>query len=97
MGFGEVLSELEGRANRGEPVAALVPALPDELLNSVGYFGSAAGAPGAVARLSEGLDETIVRIVSAGHGLGPVLATLEALNPGRIHKAGAARDAGPAS
>jgi hypothetical protein len=97
MGFGEVLSELEERKNSGETVGALVPALPDELLNSVGYFGSAAGAAQALARLSQGLDETIVRIVTARQGLVPVLAALDALNPGRIRKALEARDAGPAA
>ena len=43
MGFGEVLSELEERKDSGEPVGALVSAVPDEFLNSVGYFGPAAG------------------------------------------------------
>jgi alkanesulfonate monooxygenase SsuD/methylene tetrahydromethanopterin reductase-like flavin-dependent oxidoreductase (luciferase family) len=87
MGFGEVLSELEKRKNSGEAVAALVSAVPDEFLSSVGYFGSAAGAAEAFGRLSQGLDETIVRIVTARPGLEPVVATLEALAPERIRKA----------
>ena len=87
MGFGEVLTELEERKNSGEPFAALVSAIPDEFLNSVGYFGSAAGAAEAFARLSQGLDEAIVRIVTARSGLEPVFATLEALAPARIREA----------
>jgi alkanesulfonate monooxygenase SsuD/methylene tetrahydromethanopterin reductase-like flavin-dependent oxidoreductase (luciferase family) len=87
MGFGEVLSELEERKHSGETVDALVSAVPDEFLNSVGYFGSAAGAPEAFARLSQGLDEAIVRIVTARPGLEPVAATLEALTPARIREA----------
>lgn len=87
MGFGEVLSELEERKSSGEAVAALVSAVPDKLLTSVGYFGPAAGAANAFGRLSQGLDETIVRIVAARPGLEPVVATLEALTPARIRNA----------
>jgi len=96
MGFGEVLSELEERKDSGEPVGALVSAIPDEFLKSVGYFGSAAGAAQAFGRLSQGLDETIVRIVTAHPGLEPVMATLEALTPERIRKALEVRGAGRA-
>jgi alkanesulfonate monooxygenase SsuD/methylene tetrahydromethanopterin reductase-like flavin-dependent oxidoreductase (luciferase family) len=87
MGFGEVLSELEERERKGEPMNALVSAVPDEFLNSVGYFGSAGGAAEAFARLSHGLDEAIVRVVTTRPGLKPVVATLEALTPARIGKA----------
>ena len=94
MGFGEILSELEERKESGEPVGALVSAVPDEFLKSVGYFGSAAAAPEAFGRLSQGLDEAIVRIMTARPGLEPVLATLEALTPERIRKALEVRGAG---
>jgi alkanesulfonate monooxygenase SsuD/methylene tetrahydromethanopterin reductase-like flavin-dependent oxidoreductase (luciferase family) len=87
MGFGEVISELEDRRSRGETMAALVSAAPDELLTAVGYFGPAAGAPAAFARLSQGLDETIVRVVTARPGLAPVVAAMEALAPARIRQA----------
>jgi alkanesulfonate monooxygenase SsuD/methylene tetrahydromethanopterin reductase-like flavin-dependent oxidoreductase (luciferase family) len=87
MGFGELLSELEERERSGDTLDALISAVPDELLNSVGYFGSAAGAAGSFARLSDGLDETIVRVVTARPGLEPVVATLEALTPARILRA----------
>jgi alkanesulfonate monooxygenase SsuD/methylene tetrahydromethanopterin reductase-like flavin-dependent oxidoreductase (luciferase family) len=88
MGFGEVLSELEQRQARGETMDALIAAAPDDLLTSVGYFGPAAGAPAAYARLSRGLDETVVRIVTARPGqLQPVVAAMEALTPARIREA----------
>jgi alkanesulfonate monooxygenase SsuD/methylene tetrahydromethanopterin reductase-like flavin-dependent oxidoreductase (luciferase family) len=87
MGFGQILSELEDRRSRGEDLDALVAAAPDELLKSVGYFGPAAGAPQAFARLSAGLDETIVRVVTTRPGLDKVVATLEALSPDRIRAA----------
>ena len=42
------------------------------MLQAVGYYGPAAPAPAAFARLSAGLDEAIVRIVTARPGLEPV-------------------------
>ena len=77
-----------GQAAAGEPMRALVDAAPDELFSSVGYFGPAGGAASAYARLAEGLDETVVRIVTARPGMEPVVAALEALTPDRIRAAG---------
>jgi alkanesulfonate monooxygenase SsuD/methylene tetrahydromethanopterin reductase-like flavin-dependent oxidoreductase (luciferase family) len=87
MGFGGVLSELEARQRDGEKLDALVAAAPDELLSSVGYFGPAKGAAEAYARLSQGLDETIVRIVTVRPGLDLVVDAMEALTPARIRSA----------
>jgi alkanesulfonate monooxygenase SsuD/methylene tetrahydromethanopterin reductase-like flavin-dependent oxidoreductase (luciferase family) len=87
MGFGDVLTELEQRAAAGEPVDTLVDATPDEMLTAVGYYGPAAGAAQAYARLTAGLDETIVRVVTASGGLEPVVYALEALTPDRIRAA----------
>ncbi len=88
MGFGEILSELERRRSDGEPLPSLVDAAPDDLLTSVGYYGPAGGAAEAYARLSQGLDETVVRVVTARPGLDPVVAALAALTPARIRAAG---------
>jgi alkanesulfonate monooxygenase SsuD/methylene tetrahydromethanopterin reductase-like flavin-dependent oxidoreductase (luciferase family) len=88
MGFGDALSELERRKRDGETMQALVDAAPDDLLTSVGYFGPASGAAEAYAGLSRGLDETVVRIVTARPGLEPVVAAMEALTPARIRAAG---------
>jgi alkanesulfonate monooxygenase SsuD/methylene tetrahydromethanopterin reductase-like flavin-dependent oxidoreductase (luciferase family) len=90
MGFGEVLSELEERRAGGASLDALVGAAPDAMLNAVGYYGPAAGAAPAYARLTVGLDETMVRIITARPGLEPVVATMEALTPDRIRAAVAA-------
>lgn len=84
MGFDEVLSELEAKRDAGTPMAELIDVAPDELLLAVGYYGPAAGAPEAFARLSVGLDETVVRVVTARPGLEPVLEAMEALTPARI-------------
>lgn len=87
MGYDEVLSELEERRERGAKMPELVAAVPDEMLRAVGYYGPAEGAAASFARLSEGLDEAVVRVVTAGGGLDPVLATLEALTPAKIRAA----------
>ncbi len=90
MGFGEVLSELEERRAGGASMDELVGAAPDEMFRAVGYFGPAAGAATAYARLTAGLDETMVRIITARPGLEAVVATMEALTPERIRAAVAA-------
>lgn len=90
MGFGGVLSGLEQRRDQGEPLDALVADAPDDLLTSVGYFGPADGAAAAYARLTPGLDETVVRVVTARPGLDAVMTALTALTPERIRSALAA-------
>ena len=66
----------------------LVDAAAEEMLQAVGYYGPAAPAPAAFARLSAGLDETIVRIVTARPGLEPVSQAMAALTPTLIRAAG---------
>ena len=88
MGFDAELSELERRRDRGAAMPDLVAAVPEEMLRAVGYYGPAAGAPAAFARLSAGLDEAVVRIVTARPGLGPVAEAMAALTPPLILGAG---------
>ena len=59
------------------------------MLQAVGYYGPAAAAPAAFARLSAGLDEAIVRVVAARPGLEPVIAAMAALTPALIRAAAA--------
>jgi alkanesulfonate monooxygenase SsuD/methylene tetrahydromethanopterin reductase-like flavin-dependent oxidoreductase (luciferase family) len=84
MGFDAELTELENRRDRGTGLPDLVAAAPDEMLRAVGYYGPAADAPAAFARLSAGLDETIVRIITARPGLEPVGQAMAALTPALI-------------
>src|SRR5262249_22108537 len=84
MGFGDVLADPEARRDAGTPMRELVDAAPDELLLAAGYFGDAAGAAAAYARASDGLDETVVRVITARPGPDAVVAALEALTPARI-------------
>lgn len=81
MGFEDMLVDLEARKAAGASTEQLVDAAPDELLRSVGYFGSAAGAADAYRALSVGLDETVVRVLTARPSLDAVVATLAALTP----------------
>ncbi|MDQ2816396.1 MAG: LLM class flavin-dependent oxidoreductase [Actinomycetota bacterium] len=87
MGFDEVLRDLETRRDRGAPMAELVDAAPDQLLHAVGYYGPPEAAPAAFARLSAGLDEAIVRVITARPGLEPVVAAMAALTPALIQAA----------
>jgi alkanesulfonate monooxygenase SsuD/methylene tetrahydromethanopterin reductase-like flavin-dependent oxidoreductase (luciferase family) len=87
MGFDEALSDLEGRRDQGAPMADLVDAAPDDMFRAVGYYGPAAGAPAAFARLSAGLDETIVRVITARPGPEPVVEAMTALTPWVIRNA----------
>jgi 5,10-methylenetetrahydromethanopterin reductase len=92
MGFGAELDELEQRRDRGASLPELTAAAPDEMLRAVGYYGPAAPAPAAYARLSAGLDEAVVRVITARPGLEPVAEAMAALTPALIR---AARQAAP--
>jgi alkanesulfonate monooxygenase SsuD/methylene tetrahydromethanopterin reductase-like flavin-dependent oxidoreductase (luciferase family) len=82
MGFEAILTQLEARRDAGTPVADLVDALPKELLSRVGYFGRASGAAEAFKRLSHGLDEAMVRLITVRSGdLEACLTTVRALQP----------------
>jgi alkanesulfonate monooxygenase SsuD/methylene tetrahydromethanopterin reductase-like flavin-dependent oxidoreductase (luciferase family) len=87
MGFDAELSELEHRRDQGAAMPELVTAASDEMLQAVGYYGPAAPAPAAFARLSAGLDEAIVRIVTARPGVEPVGAAMAAMTPSLIRDA----------
>jgi alkanesulfonate monooxygenase SsuD/methylene tetrahydromethanopterin reductase-like flavin-dependent oxidoreductase (luciferase family) len=87
MGFGAELSELEQRRDAGVATPELAAAASDEMLRAVGYYGPAGPAPAAFARLSEGLDEAMVRIITARPGLEPVVQAMTALTPSLIREA----------
>ena len=88
MGSGPELTELEQRRDRGAGMPELAAAASEEMLQAVGYYGSAGPAPAALARLSDGLDEAIVRIITARPGLEPVVDAITALTPALIRAAG---------
>ena len=61
--------------------------LPFARLQAVGYYGPAAAARAAFARLCAGLDEAVVRVITARPGLEPVIAGMAALTPALIRAA----------
>ena len=87
MGFDPELKELEQRRDQGATMPELVAAAPDEMLHAVGYYGPAGPAPAAFARLGGGLDEAVVRIITARPGLTSVIEAMAALTPARIRAA----------
>jgi alkanesulfonate monooxygenase SsuD/methylene tetrahydromethanopterin reductase-like flavin-dependent oxidoreductase (luciferase family) len=88
MGFDAELTELEHRRDQGTAMPELIAAASDEMLQAVGYYGPAAHAPAAFARLSAGLDEAIVRIITTRPSLDQVGAAMAALTPALIRAAG---------
>src|ERR1700733_15206554 len=87
MGFDAELTELEQRRDRGAVMPELVAAVSDEMLQAVGYYGPADPAPAAFPRLSQGLDEAIVRITTPRPGREPVVQAMTALTPPLIREA----------
>jgi hypothetical protein len=87
MGYGGELSELEQRRDRGAVMPELVAAASDDMLQAVGYYGPAGPAPAAFARLRDGLDEAIVRIITTRPGLEQVVQAMTALTPSLIREA----------
>lgn len=82
MGFEDILTDLESRRDAGAPLTDLVDRLPAELLARVGYFGRASGAAEAVRRLSQGLEEPIVRLITVRSGdLDACLRAVRACRP----------------
>lgn len=84
MGFDDALTELEERRDRGASQEELIEAFPVELAQQVGYFGPASGAATAFARLAQGLDTAIVRVVAARPGVESITAVMDACAPAEI-------------
>lgn len=85
MGFDDVLKGLEERRDRGQSMDELADHIPDDLLNSLGYYGPAEGAPAAYAQLAANLDESTVRVLTVRPGdVEAVYAALAALTPAAI-------------
>ena len=81
MGFGAALDELEAKRDRGALENDLIDAAPDEMFRTVGYYGRPQGAAAAFAKLAEGHDTAIVRVIAARPGMDPVRLAMKALAP----------------
>ena len=78
MGFSSELAALDGMREKGASNDEVADAFPENILRSVAYFGKAENAASEFARLSEGLDNAIVRVVSSRPGT--VEGTLDVMN-----------------
>ncbi len=87
MGFTDELARLDEMRKNGASGDDVADAFPAEILLSVGYFGKADGAAAAFARLAEGLDTAIVRVVAARRGVDSTLAVMEACKPETVRAA----------
>ena len=83
MGFDPLLTKLEARRERGEPLEELAAAVPPELLRTVGAFGSAAQAAAAFGSLSAGLDLPIARVVASRDPRVAAAAVIDACSTAR--------------
>lgn len=78
MGFDALLTGLEARRERGEPLEDLARSVPLELLHQVGASGSAAEAASSFVSLSAGLDLPIVRVVASREPAAAARAVIDA-------------------
>jgi alkanesulfonate monooxygenase SsuD/methylene tetrahydromethanopterin reductase-like flavin-dependent oxidoreductase (luciferase family) len=84
MGFTDELAELDHRRSAGASADEIADAATDELLLSVGYFGTPAGAREHFEALGAGLDVALVRVVPARPGLDAVREVMRACAPGAV-------------
>lgn len=87
MGFHDELSDLEDRRAAGAPMDEIYERFPPKLLSTVGYFGPADGAAAAFAKLADGLDTAVVRVVAARQGLDSIRAVMQACRPEAVRAA----------
>ncbi len=83
MGFDPVLTELEARRERGEPLEVLARSVPPDLLRTVGASGGAAEAGLAFESLAAGLDLPIARVVASRDPCVSAAAVIDACSTGR--------------
>jgi hypothetical protein len=81
MGYAAELARIDEMRAKNAPAEEVIDAFPDGLVRSVGYYGKAAGAREAFARLSAGLDTAIVRVVGVRPGIEATRNDMRALAP----------------
>ena len=81
MGLDSDLTRLEALRAKGVNDQELADACPDAVLDRLGAYGRPARALAALQRLSEGLDLTIIRVVSARPGIASARAVVTACAP----------------
>ena len=96
MGFDDILSDLEARRSEGATMDDTGRRRSRRVAHCRRLLRTGLRrGPEAYARLTPGLDETVVRIVTARPGLEPVVTAMAALTPDRIRAAVASAEARP--
>jgi alkanesulfonate monooxygenase SsuD/methylene tetrahydromethanopterin reductase-like flavin-dependent oxidoreductase (luciferase family) len=81
MGFGLELREIDRLREQDVSRSQIIQALPERMLEALGYFGPAAGAANAIERHVGAADIAVVRIVPSRSGVDSYLAVLDACQP----------------
>ncbi len=84
MGFDDLLVALEARRANGATHDELADDVPEDLLRTVGCWGTPDGAPERFAALAVGLDEALVRVITTEPSADKVRLCLETLTPAKI-------------
>ena len=87
MGFSEELLKLDKMRKNNASNDEIAKAFPEKILKSVGYYGNSIGAAKEISKLSKGLDNLIVRIVSSQPGdIDSALEIIKACAPNKIEE-----------
>ena len=87
MGYTEELAGADAIRRDGGDMDAVADAYPSEALLAVGYYGKPDGAAAAFARLAEGLDVALVRVIAARPEIASTQAVMHACAPDKVRAA----------
>ena len=87
MGYTEELAGSDAIRSRGGDMDEVVDAYPSDALQAVGYYGKPEGAAAAFARLAEGLDVALVRVIAARPQISSTQAVMQACAPEKVRAA----------
>jgi 5,10-methylenetetrahydromethanopterin reductase len=81
MGYDELLLELEERRDAGESMESICERFPEEMLSTVGCYGTPEEIAAKVAPFTEGVDIPIIRVVTTKPGIDNVRSIITACRP----------------
>ena len=84
MGYTEELAGADAIRTRGGDMDEVADAYPSDALLAVGYYGKPDGAAAAFAKLAQGLDVALVRVISARPEIASTQAVMQACAPDKV-------------
>ena len=87
MGYTEELAGADAIRRRGGDMDEVADAYPSDALLAVGYYGQPEGAAAAFAKLAEGLDVALVRVIAARPEIASTQAVMRACAPELVREA----------